>query len=411
MAKTAQSAKTISDKSLTPVVENFVSNWIGQYYGRREVRISREQLLKFEEMLRLDSVSGLALLVRILFICRMIGNYLHDEESIQDEIRSSLTRMKGTRNSALYKILTYIPFGWSFCHKIFDISSGKASLDRLQLINPLSYDFEGTTEGIQHIRYYDQDKDILIPYRFGLHLRNEEHLLLDNSPEGLPACVRVEPYWDLHKITIAATAVAIQRQATPILVGKTNTALQRPLLLPNGDPMINPATGQPLTATQAEDMRDMLLTLSNNSVAVIDHSDEILAIAQQTDGKFFQELLYYCAMKRMEGFLVPATLYAINPNVGSGDSNLSKSHQALFRDVCRQDAEYVVEAIIDGPIRDQLEFNHGVMDDYGRFEITTEHDEGAAELLAAITNAVQGGVFSAEDEKVIRRASELAGIL
>lgn len=410
MAKAA-TAKTITDKTLTPVVENFVSNWVGRYYGRRESRITREQLLKFEEMLRLDSVSGLALLVRILFICRMLGQYMHEDELIQNEIRAAFVRMKGTRNSALYKALSYIPFGWSFCQKIFDTKSGKARLDRLQLINPLSYDFEGTTEGITQIRYYGKDKDIVIPYQYGLHLRNEEHLILDNSPEGIPACMRIEPYWDLHKITIAATSIAAQRQATPILVGKTNTALERTLTLPNGDPIINPQTGQPLTVTQGEEMRDMLIKLSNSSVAVIDIADEIESIAQQTDGKFFQELLYYCAIKRMEGFLVPATLYAINPNVGSGDSNLSKSHQVLFRDVCRQDAEYLGEAIVDGPIRDQLEFNYGPMDDYGRFEIVEENDEGATELLNAVSNAVHRGLFTPGDEQVIRRGQELAGIV
>lgn len=392
---------------LTPIVSAFISRAI----GTAPRVVSRWDIGKWIDMLAKDNVSGLAYLTRVLFICNAIGDYTHDNDEISDEINRTIANMRGSRNSLFYKLLSYVAIGYSFCEKVYSAETLQAQLTMLNLLDPAKYDFEGSLpDGIVHALYYlNTGDEVKIPYLDGIHLRNEEHLLLDNSPYGIAACLRAEPFWELHKITLAATAVAIQRQATPLLVGKTDIAADNVLLNPDGTPLINPATNLPITINQGESMKKMLLEMSNSSVGVIDRMDEIDAINQQTDGKFFQSLLYYLATERLKSFLNPPTLYGFSLS-GVGDAGLADGHMKSFRMICKADADYVCNQLIEDVFRPQIEFNHGPQDDYGRFQIIEDWDSQAVDLLNAISQAVQRGLFSPEDEEVILKAKALADI-
>lgn len=377
---------------------------------------SRDSLRAFQQMLADDSVSSLSLLVRLLMITSSLDEYRNDNEGIQEECRSAIAGMRGSTRSLLYKLLSCIPFGSSFSEIVYrpglpgSSAQQGATLAKIQPLNPTRFYFEGKVGEITNVVYigtdgFEQD----IPYSYGIHLVNDEHLLLDGSPYGIPAAARAYPYWELHKLTLAATAIAAERQATPILAGKTDTSANSVMLNSDGTPLLNPATGEPILVNQAASMRDQLMSVANNSVVVLDRLDELIAIQQQTDGQFFQWLLYYCANRRMEAFLTPSTLFG-GTLTGVGDSSIAEQHQKIFMAVCRADAENLGEAIVEQVLRPMITFNHGEQPDYGHFPVKQDKDSQAVELLNAISGAVQRGLFTAEDEAVILRAKELAEI-
>jgi hypothetical protein len=390
---------------LSPKVQALVSTWIGM------VQQSDKNITNtYVEMLKDSPVASAANDLRILLGVSMLDHYQNPDPYIQDFTRKTINAMQGSWLNVVSQILTFIPFGKSFSEVSYVIRKRKAYLDIIRTVDPRYYWFEGFNGQISRVHYL-RFSDIYIPYENGIHLVNQPYLALGGDPHGVAICRRAYPYWELTKVINACMAIASERQATKLLVGKTDTANNSVSMInpETGQPYLDPNTGEPRLFNQGYVMSRNLEDIKNNSYAVIDLADEIEAIAHETDGSFFTNILGYLESMMMLCWLVPRTVTGTG-TVSSGDSNLNEGHQNILRLVTRSQMEIVGEALIEQAIRPMLEFNFGELDDYGSFPIATEDNTDTITLLNIINNCVNTGTFSKFDLDVINKMRALAGI-
>lgn len=390
---------------LSPKVQNLVSTWIGI------VQQSDKNLTNtYVEMLKDSPVASAANDLRILLGVSMLGDYQNVDPDVQLFVRNSIKAMQGSWLHVLEGIMTFISYGKSFSEVSYKIKKRQAYLDTIRTVDPRYYWFEGFNGQISRIHYL-RFTDIYIPYENGIHLVNQPYVALGGDPHGVAICRRAYPYWELMKVINACMAIASERQATKLLVAKTETGNNSVTMInpETGQPYIDPNTGEPRLFNQGYVMSKNLEDIKNNSYAVIDLADEIQAIAHETDGSFFTNILGYLESMIMLCWLVPRTVTGTG-TVASGDSNLNQGHQNILKLVTKSQMAIVAEALIEQAIRPMLQFNFGELDDYGSFPVLEEDNEDTIALLNIINNCVNSGSFSATDLEVINRMRQLAGI-
>jgi hypothetical protein len=408
------------EQILTPQLEIIVSKVLNLVPRRDKLPI--ETAL---EMLNHPIISVAAELP-ILYGLSLLGEYSHDDEAIRDEVRASIRNMKGAGlqksksgfKDAIARAMSFTWLGYSFSEVSYRIEGKKqATLDRIKLVDPRRYSFKGGDGYIQSIEYYSagQPSVIEIPYENGLHLVNQPYLQLEEDPYGVCPLKRAYPYWEAHKLITAAIAVAGQRQATPLLVGKTKTGEDIPKIDAAGQEDLD-SNGDPVMVNRGSEMLGRLEQAGNGSVLVIDSEDEeVQAIAQQASpevlemaSKFFERVILLC-------WLIPETILSSNLT-GTGDTGLNAGHMEIFGLSMRFKMEMVSEGLIDQIIARMLDFNHGTLDDYGEFPMPKEDSTDSVAMLNAIgkiiTDTLENPIagFGVVDSEIINRMRELAGV-
>jgi len=390
---------------LSPAVQALVSNWIGV------IRQSDQNPVdKYAEMLKESPVASAANDLRTLLGVSMMGKYQHFDENIQEFVLTSINRMDGSWSNVIAEILTFVPFGRSFSEVSYAIKKRKAYLDKIRTIDPRYYWFEGYSGNIKQVHYL-KNVDIYIPYENGIHLINQPYLALGGDPYGVATCRKAYPFWQLTKIINACLAIISETQGK-MLVGKTDTANNSAVMInpDTGSPYLDPVTGEPKLYNQGYVMSKNLAESRTNAFAVIDIADEIFAVANETNGDFWINILSYLESMIMLSWLVPKTVTGMGMS-GSGDSNLNSGHRNILELVIKSQMELVGDTLIEKVIRPMIEFNFGEQKDYGIFPVKTQDNEDAIALLSVVNNCVTSGTFSGEDLAVVNRMRELAGIV
>lgn len=395
---------TLSSKILAPQIAEFVTKWLSLIPKRDFYPIAL-----YNEMLRNHPKVAIAAELRVLYSLSLMRDYTHSDKAIQDEIRANFALMPGSWASYQLKMLQFLIFGFSFAERAFTVRKGKATIAALQPLHQQWCYFEGTQAGIQNVIYTTAvDSPISIPYQNGIHLINQDYLIPGYDPYGIALLHRAVQYWELHRLIMAAMAIAGQRQATPILVGKTNINDDIELLDANGSPLLD-AHGNPLKRKRGDDMQASLEQLENTSVMVIDLVDEVEAIAQQTDGAFFRSILYYLDSMILGCFLISPVIAGTSES-GLGDSSLIDGHLRTLATVSRTQMRMFGDTLVQQLVRPVLDFNYRKIDDYGSFPVPDEESKNTVDLLNAINNGVRYGTFSNQDLAVVSKAKDLAGI-
>jgi hypothetical protein len=234
---------------------------------------------------------------------------------------------------------------------------------------------------------------------------------LGGDPYGVATCRKAYPFWQLTKIINACLAIISETQGK-MLVGKTDTANNSAVMInpDTGSPYLDPVTGEPKLYNQGYVMSKNLAESRTNAFAVIDIADEIFAVANETNGDFWINILSYLESMIMLSWLVPKTVTGMGMS-GSGDSNLNSGHRNILELVIKSQMELVGDTLIEKVIRPMIEFNFGEQKDYGIFPVKTQDNEDAIALLSVVNNCVTSGTFSGEDLAVVNRMRELAGIV
>lgn len=390
---------------LSPKVQGLVATWIGMIQQSDKNIVSQ-----YVEMLKDSPVASAANDLRTLLGVSVMGKYQHPDEDIQSFVQHSINQMEGSWSNVIAEMLTFIPFGRSFSEVSYTIKKRVAYLDKIRTVDPRYYWFEGYSGNIHRVHYM-RNVNVYIPYENGVHLVNQPYLSLGGDPYGVAICRRAYPYWELMKVVNACMAVASERQATKLLVAKTDTANNNVTMInpETGYPFTDPATGEPRFFNQAYIMSKNLEDMKNNSYAVIDIADDIFAIAHETDGSFFMNILGYLESMIMLSWLVPRTVTGTGA-ISSGDSNLNAGHRGILELVIKSQMEMVGDILVEQVIRPMIEFNFGEQKDYGIFPIKSQDNEDVISLLNIVNNCISTGAFALDDLTVINRMRELAGI-
>jgi hypothetical protein len=169
--------------------------------------------------------------------------------------------------------------------------------------------------------------------------------------------------------------------------------------------------GLPIRGRAGDRMKSALEQIENQSVLVIDRNiDEIIAIAQQTDGAFFLNVLRFLNSQILMAFLMPETVITTGSQGASGDSNLNQGHGAILDLVVSSFTQQIKERLIEDVCRFLIFNNFGEQETYGEFKEPEEDQTDAVALLGAISNSASSGVLGGVDLEVINRARDLAGI-
>jgi hypothetical protein len=411
--------KSLPSKLLSPQVEAIA----GTFLGLAQKYAARREPVELEKIIRIHPVVAAAAEIRtVLLPLLMMGDYVNSNESIQSEVRAEIAALEGSWKAHIAKMNGYQSYGFAVIEKEYKVTITGCGLSRLRVLNQQFVSFDGDNE-IEKVIYSpprrkafgdkkkgkNQNK-VELDYDRVIHLINGDPFTLGNDPKGIALLDRVAPYYDAFNLMMATLILAAKRQATPMLYGKTNTRAQQPILGNDGLPVIDPRTGQPLLVSASEKFKNDLEQVENGSVMVIDLQDELAAIAATAKPELILEGAQFIMQMIMMCFLVPQTTIGMS-STGVGDSGLSEQHQQLLLMLVKADIHRISEAIIECLIRPMLDWNHGQLDDYGRFPVIEAKDNAETiALLGVIPNLVSSGVLTASDKTVISKVKESIGV-
>lgn len=399
----AKTATQLSSRILTPIVDRFINDWVTTITSFP----GDPPLKELKHMMRYDPVSGLSARLTNLAVIAAMGEFAHPKKRIEKFVQKSIAQARGNWAQTQEGMLSFIYFGHSFTEKSHEID-GKANLKEFRTIDPEYYFYEGSKGEITNVVYRARGTtDIKIQYADGIHLVNEPYLCF-GDPVGISAAARAYPYWKLHQILMPILSIASQRQATPILIYKTDTGSRIEILDEYGQPITNPATGDTKTTTKGQEAIAAIEALESSGAMAIDLDEDVIAVNPAIAEKFLQFVLKTCEQYRMMSFLVPSTIASFSSS-GVGDAGLAESQRETFEKISAARAQQLGDAIVEQCLKPLIIFNFGEQDSYGEFPVNTR-DPMAIQVAEVVTQAVQRGAFTAEDETVVDRLKDLLGV-
>ena len=392
--------------TLSKEVERLTNSIINELSNLDQIGID-EYLL----MLTTDPICGAGVEVPMLMGMQKLGEFHHPDQDIQDWTRSNFVNMQGSLMLSFAEMWQAKPFGHSWSEISVQPKNGEWMLESIMAVDPRYFRYAGSIGRIDEIRYRTVPEGLVpIPYAKGIHIVNGRHLNIGRDPYGFAECKKAYPYWKAKKLILAAMVIAAQRQATPLLVGKTDLESSFELVDASGK-VIEGTDGLPIRGLAGDRMKSALEQIENQSVIVIDKNiDEIIAIAQQTDGAFFLNVLRFLNSQILMAFLMPETVITTGSQGASGDSNLNAGHGAILNLVVSSFTQQIKERLIEDVCRFLIFNQFGEQETYGSFDEPEQDKADSVALLGAISNSANSGVLGGVDLEVINRARDLAGI-
>jgi len=361
------------------------------------------------EMGKNSPVVGPALQVIALLTCLNFGSYTHPDQDAQELVQRNFENMRGSLTLSVEEQSSAFALGNAVSQWGVEMRDGERALIDIQILEPTMIKFEGKRGAISSVVFDDGVAKTRIPYSGEegriIHTFNGRHLAF-RDPRGVAALRRAKAPWEAWKILMGETLIAGQRQATPIVVGYSDSAALVPMLDATGAPLRD-ANNDPVMVPAPKAMLDELTGLSNRSVLSTDLKNRIEALKQETNGAFLLEGIRLCQQLQMMSLIFPETLLL---NSGAGDSNLAGNQRLTISLLIEALANTIKEGLLENPVRWLLTWNRGPQESFGSFPPPPQQDEDRVALLGALASAANNGLFSAADIDVINRARELAGL-
>ena len=357
--------------------------------------------------------------ITVLNLLQRIGDWSHPDEDIQAFIEADFAQMDGSQKSSFAEMGTAKMVGWSLSEIARrEPVDNRWQLESIMLVSPKYYKFEGQDGRLTGIQYYpSQGANFSIPMvdegglpRF-IHIVNRRHVaaLTDYPMYGIADCRLAFAAHSAWKLIMAEAMIAGQRQATPIIVGKADDNARVPLYDDRGVPLRD-SEGQIIAVPAPEKLKRELQTMNaNGGIITTGLSSDIQSLNQQTDGRFFMELLGYFDRLMMRAFLVPFTVLD-EGTAGLGNAGLAQEQLKNMRLMLDNLAQQIQEEMLEKVIRPQIEVHFGAQETYGEWHPPVEHDEDRIDLLGELTRSFASGLYSSTDEGFLKRHRELAGI-
>jgi hypothetical protein len=368
------------------------SRWFNKGWGTStsQMGYAASDIDTYAAMLKQPWIAAAAK-VRIFLLLSYMQQYYHEDAKIKEDVTKQFQEIPGSFETHQSKMASSICFGFSITDRWYKIDNRKAKIAGLNTIDQRYIQFNLRKDSTLETRF--KKKDVDKELTDFIHIKNEDCFNLGNNPRGIATLERAVPFWEQYRLVMLAMAIAAQRQATPLLVGKVNAASY-----------INP-DGTALDA--AKIMIEKLEEARNSGVMVVDILDEIKAIAQQTDGEFFVAVLRILRQGILMSFLLPETILGQGES-GSGDSNLNSGHLEILRMSVRSEARIFGQELTEQLIRPMLEFNYGDIGDWGSFPLRADEPKDPNGLITALIGTVEKAIL--DTDRVANRVVELAGM-
>jgi preprotein translocase subunit SecG len=397
--QTKANPKTLlQSEALTPLVttvanslglsfsdEWFAAGWgtnMSAVYGSGSSSSYVHNINTYIAMLRQPWIAAAAK-VRIMLMLSYLQEYKHEDTKIEEDIRTQFKELPGSFKTYQSQMASALYCGASITEKWHSVAGKKAVLAGLNWVDPRYIRYKINDSGDLEIRFKKGDLDILL--EDVIHIKNDEEFNFGNNPAGVATLDRAVPFWEQYRLVMIAMAIAAQRQATPLLVGKNSRG----------------------TEESTNKFLDTLEKARNSGVVVIDIEDAIESIAQETDGAFFVVVLRVLRQSILMSFLVPETILGQGES-GSGDSNLNAGHTKILRMNSRTEAGIFGEKMIEQIVRPIVQFNYGSVGDWGSFPLRMDEPDDPNGLITALNKTVEQTILGADE--AVNRIRELAGM-
>lgn len=312
------------------------------------------------EMLKDETVQA-ALRFHVLNILNYLGSYTHDDSQIEELVNRAFEHLDTTLELTLEKLLFFEKaYGFAVGELVWENVDGQLLLKKIVPLPPSTLQFEIQDTEIVGVRQVTPKKTVDIPVEKLLILRE------GNKPYGESVLQFLYRPWKFKSVLFKFWAIAMERYASPVLVGKTANPANVPNLL------------------------NELSTLWSNGVIAVSDDIEISTLeAKNSVTEPFEQAIEYANMLIYRGLLLPQLL-ASTRNVGS--YALGEVHLKLFMASLRREARKLASELIDQVVARIIEYNIGPVEDYGRFlEQEEPSTDERAKLAQALSYLVQAG--------------------
>lgn len=341
-----------------------VSEFNGWFTGISEIwnhdRLSADDI---RAMLRDETVaSGLQLLVNSVVL--RIGEYTHPDENVLAFVTQNLEALDVGFVQLLKRLVwDYYAFGYACAEIVWQAKDGKLLLKELVPLRPelvrLRLNKKSEVDGIIYGMFGNEVE---------LPLWKVFWLVRNKKPNGFGESALQTAYrpYKFKEILFRYWALAMERFAAPILVGKTA-----------GD------TGQ---------MLDALKNLWQNGAIAVDYQDEVklLSPGEQVANNFVSAIEYANTLI-LRALLVPQLLIKTEQ---IGTYALAKVHLDVFDRFVGEEAATIADAFVDQVIARTIEFNFGALDNYGRFVMHEQSDAETQRTLSQVfATLIEAGVL------------------
>jgi hypothetical protein len=354
-----------------------------------ESRYTYEQI---ETMLKYDPIAAVANTSLQQGVISMLGEYAHEDEAIQEYVLESLALMKHSLPTFWQYCLSYVSHGTSIAHIKHIIRDKKAWLDLFTFIAPEHVTWKLKNRDIEYVKILGVSKEVSYAHIF--HLVNDGHISPGKiNPWGSGVGARAYKFWELEELLFTTLGTIGQKQAAKLLIGK----------VPDTDAEIevdeiDPKTGENKITTSGEQMKEVLEATDSSSVVICEVGDEIEAVDQTIDGKFFDYVLHDLRTQRFLCFYQPQTIFSGNKS-GVGDAGLASSQQETFLSFLEAKAFHLGAEFVEQVLRPLIDYNFGAQADYGSFQLNKQ-DPKALEVSALLLQIITAeGVITDEKER------------
>lgn len=390
---------TVFQPDLRSLTSQFVARFTNVLI--RPAGSGRDDVRKYQEMVRRDPVTRFSMELVFLYVYSQMGEYTHPRRRIERDIRESIAKSKGAWPLRLKEILTALWYGYSWTEISSEVeANGRYRLKALRTLDPTRYSFRGTELGIDEVEYSGTRSIVRLDYNTGIHLVFGSEISF-NEYYGCGRLEAAYPYWEMHQILLPVLAIATQRQATPILVKKTETGEDVEMIDQETGGRVLDAAGNPVIIKKGFDAIRQLSELGSAGITAIDPDDDIYSIDQRPAGDFLIEVMRVCEQYRMQACLVPPTVFAMSTS-GVGDSGLSERHLEVFEMLNEGISYYLGEELVEQLFRPYIQYNFNEQDNFGYFPVERSN-KNALETAKIINDAIRYGTFSKRDLEAVNQ--------
>lgn len=349
---------------------------------------------------RQNPIAGAVVELYRLTLKRVCPRYLNDNSEHLAFINSQLTR-----RFALKEIISRFAFAPVLGNGVAEftpkqLEDGRWGVGRLTNMLPGRYRFVRDRE--THELTGVNASGNLIPIEKVLHVIEGDHLAFDD-PEGVGSHERMDSLLYAWRLLMNEMLLAGRRQATGILVGKTQKADVNVL-----DAQGRPITrgGEPVKQSSVWLLADKMRQLkANGDVLAGDENTDFKMLAQDGGEDFWEMSIRLILSLVFVAMLSPETIF-LTGRGGLGSSGLAQQHAMTLLILMESIAEEISAEVHQKIIVPLIFWNYGPQEDYGYMSPLTPEDPDRIELLKILAQYAQEA-FS--DADLNQKVAELIG--
>ena len=313
-------------------------------------------------------------------VLNSIGNFTHSNLKIQEMVNDNINSISGGLKSVLRDaLMDGITFGYHVSEILWEIDSGKVKIKDFVGLKPENVAFitdPKATKIIGVLQSTLNGEPIKIPSdKCFIYSHN-----VSSNPYGESSFRRIYRPYKFKESIVRFWAIALEKFGMPIVVGKS---------------------------MDSEGLLESLKSMySSAGIAVSPEDDVSILESNRPIGEVFERATLWADKMIYRGLLLPQLLITTG---SSGSYALGQVHLNMFLTAVKWIAKELTDAFIDSAVRKMIDYNFGVQDNYGGFEISTQpSSQERMQLATMFYNLVNTGVLDpVKDGKMIRNMLKL----